>query len=282
MERAPAMFVNRLSISSWSLHRCLGPLRWTVWDQTSRTQSTNIQEQPELFSLLDLPSDAASRGLSYLELCHFHFPSREDDYLKKLRSSFADAGIAFHTLLIDYGDISSLDPVRRESDIAYLKGWMETAALAGAAAVRIVAGEQPAGDSEAIRRSANALLELSHYGTPLGVKVVTENFRDLTSTVDSWRNLLAETGNEVSTIVDFGNLAKKEKEAGIVFGTPLAHSFHAKPEYGDDGSINAESLRQLLRLAGAGNADAPVSLIFDRDGDMWEGIERIKNVVLSV
>ncbi|MHA6483505.1 sugar phosphate isomerase/epimerase family protein [Paenibacillus sp. strain BS8-2] len=274
------MFRNRLSISSWSLHRCLGPLYWTTWDDSSKTQSISLQEQPELMSLLDLPAEAASRGLSYLELCHFHFPTREEAYLTSLRSAFTNAGITFHTLLIDYGDISSPDPVRRDSDLSYLKGWIETAATAGAAAVRIVAGEQPAGDTEAIRRSALSLMELSRYAAPLGVRVVTENFRDLTSTVDSWREVLGETNGEVPTIVDFGNLAKSEKEAGIIYGAPIAHTFHAKPEYLDNGSVNEESLTKLLVLAGSGNEEAPISIIFDRDGDMWDGIERIKAIIL--
>ncbi|MDF2837588.1 MAG: Xylose isomerase domain protein barrel [Paenibacillus sp.] len=276
------MFRNRLSISSWSLHRCLGPLRWTVWDESSRTQTVSVQEQPELFTLVQLPSIAAARGLSYLELCHFHFPSREEGYLALLQQSFADAGIVFHTLLVDYGDLSSPDAARRESDLAYLTGWIDTAAQAGASAVRIVAGEQPASDAGAIQRSADGLSELSRYGSAQGVRVVTENFRELTSTVASWRTLLERSFGEVSTIVDFGNLAKHEKQDGVKFGAPLAHSFHAKPEYAENGTIREESLRELLQLAGEGNGTAPVSVIFDRDGDMWEGIERIKAIILQL
>lgn len=276
------MFSNRLSISSWSLHRCLGPLRWTVWDESLRGQSVSVQDQPELYTLVQLPSIAAARGLSYLELCHFHFPSREEGYLSSLRQSFADAGVVFHTLLVDYGDLSSPDAIRRESDLAYLKGWIDTAALAGATAIRIVAGEQPAGDEAALQRSANGLVELNRYGAEHGVKVVTENFRELTSTVDSWRTLLESAAGAVPTIVDFGNLAKHEKQDGVKYGAPLAHSFHAKPDYAEDGSLREESLLELLRLAGEGNAWAPVSVIFDRDGDMWEGIERIKDIILRL
>lgn len=276
------MFRNRLSISSWSLHRCLGPLRLTAWDDSAQTQSVSVQEQPELLPLIELPSAAASRGLSYLELCHFHFPSREEAYLIKLKSAFAEAGVTFHTLLVDYGDISASDSMRRESDLAYLKGWIDTAALAGASAVRIVAGEQPAGDVAGIERSAAGLLELSQYGAKLGVRVVTENFRQLTSTLAGWKAVLERTGGSVPTIVDFGNLAKAEKEDGLVFGAPIAHSFHAKPEYAEDGTIEEESLLRLLRLAAEGNAEAPISVIFDREGDMWEGIERIKAIILSL
>ncbi|MDQ6420571.1 TIM barrel protein [Paenibacillus sp. LHD-117] len=275
------MFRQRLSISSWSLHRCLGPLRWTVWDESIKTQAVAADEQPANFTLLELPAIASSKGLVYLELCHFHFPSREETYLSSLKQAFGDAGVTFHTLLVDYGDISSPDPVRRLSDIHYLKGWVDTAAQAGASAVRIVAGEQPAGDEAAIARSIEALRELGDYAASKDVRIVTENFCELTSTVNSWSAVMDGAGDSIGTIVDFGNLAKHEKEEGIRFGAPSAHSFHAKPDYKEDGSINEESLLKLLHIAAQANADAPVSVIFDQEGDMWEGIERIKAVILS-
>ncbi|MCR2806386.1 sugar phosphate isomerase/epimerase family protein [Paenibacillus soyae] len=276
------MFRHRLSISSWSLHRCLGPLRWTVWDESSQSQGSATEAQPSEFSLLELPAIAASRGLSCLELCHFHFPSRDDAYLRQLKQAFAEAGVIFHTLLVDYGDISSPDPVRRESDFRYLKEWVDAAAIAGASAVRIVAGEQSPDDAASISRGTQALLELSEYAAGKQVRIVTENFRSLTSTVSSWKAVMEGAGPSISTIVDFGNLAKHEKEEGIRYGAPLAHSIHAKPEYEEDGSIREDRLLELLRMAGQANREAPVSIIFDREGDMWEGIERIKAVILKL
>lgn len=278
------MLENRLSISSWSLHRCLGPLRWTVWDDAARTQRTEEQSQPALFELTELPGLAREHGLSYLELCHFHFPSREEAYLQALRQAFEEAKIGFHTLLVDYGDISSPDPVRREADIQYLKGWIDTAGVAGASAVRIVAGEQPGSDSEAISRSADALRELRQYALGLGVDVVTENFRELTGkSVLSWSQVVerADGGEGFRTIVDFGNLIENEKEQGVRYGIPRAHSIHAKPSYAEDGSLRVEPFLALLRIAEELKCEAPVSIIFDRDGDMWEGIERIKRIMLE-
>ncbi|MFD2615420.1 sugar phosphate isomerase/epimerase family protein [Paenibacillus gansuensis] len=276
------MLRHRLSISSWSLHRCLGPLRWTVWDEEKRTQTVSIQDQPWELELVDLPKEAAARGLAYLELCHFHFPSREEAYLAELRKAFADSGVQFHTLLVDYGDIASPDPVRRAADLEYLKTWIDTAKAAGAASVRIVAGEQPADDAEAIDRSVSALQELREYAAGTGVAVVTENFRELTSTVSSWSRIVEGAAEgPFATIVDFGNLAADEKEAGIRYGTRFAHSIHAKPEYTADGEIKEERFLELLGVLEETDCQAPVSIIYDREGDMWEGIERIKRVMLE-
>jgi len=273
------MLNNPLSISSWSLHRCLGPLRWTIWNEEKHTQETIIEEQPRELELIDLPKEAARRGLSALELCHFHFPARDTAYLSQLRHAFEEAGIRFHTLLVDYGDISSPDPVRRKSDIHYLQGWIDTAELAGAAAVRIVAGEQPAGDDASIARSIKALHELKDYAARKNVKIVTENFRSLTSTVSSWSSIITGGADSLQTIVDFGNLASHEKAEGVRYGAHLAHSIHAKPEYLAEGELNEEAFHQLLAILEVTECSVPISIIFDREGDMWSGIGRIQQSI---
>jgi len=273
------MLNNPLSISSWSLHRCLGPLQWTIWNEDKHTQETIIEGQPCELKLIDLPKNAARRGLSALELCHFHFPSRDTAYLSQLRHAFEEAGIRFHTLLVDYGDISSPDPMRRNSDIEYLKGWIDTAQWAGASAVRIVAGEQPAGDGASIARSIEALNELNNYAAGKHVKIVTENFRSLASTVKSWSSIITGGADTLQTIVDFGNFASDEKAEGIRFGAPLAHSIHAKPEYSADGELKEEAFYQLLAILEETECSVPISIIFDREGDMWSGIGRIQQAI---
>ncbi|GIQ69515.1 sugar phosphate isomerase/epimerase [Xylanibacillus composti] len=270
------MLDNRLALSSWSLHRLLGPLRWTVWDEASRSQTTAVQLQPQEIELLELPKVVKARGFQYLELCHFHFPSTEEEYLSQLKQAFADAEVRFHTLLVDYGDISSPEEERRRSDMAYLRQWLDIAAKAGADAVRIVAGEQEAGDLEAMERSREALTDLRAYGQARGVMVVTENFRELTATVGSWRELLESIEPRVSTIVDFGNLLPSEREAGIAYGTPHAHSIHAKPLYREDGSIDKEDFERMLAVVTELNDSVPITVIFDQEGDMWEGITEIQ------
>jgi len=275
------MLSQQLSISSWSLHRCLGPLRWTVWNEETRTQEIKIEEQPSQFELLDLPRIAAERGLTHLELCHFHFPARDEAYLVQLRRAFEQSEVKFHTLLVDYGDISSPDATRRQSDIHYLKEWIDTAHISGASAIRIVAGEQPAGDEAAISRSIEAIKELQAYANDKQVLIVTENFRELTSTLTSWSSFISAAPAPFHTIVDFGNLAKHEREEGIRYGATFAHSFHAKPEYTVDGEIDKEAFFRLLDILKELQCHQPISIIFDRKGNMWDGIERVKEMIQS-
>jgi len=273
---------DRLSISSWSVHRLLGLSQWTVWDETASGQTVHAEDGETSVALLDLPREAAQRGFRYLELCHFHLPTVEEPYISQLREAIESAGITLHTLLIDYGDLSSPDPVRRSSDEAFIQHWIDVAARLGASAVRVVAGEQQAGDAEAIARSAASLQRLHRYGQENGgVEVVTENFRELTATLSSWQTVMEAAGSRVRTIVDFGNMMPEEKEAAIAYGAPIAYTIHAKPEYRVDGSIDEEELRRSMSIAEAHGCEAPVSVIFDHEGDVWEGIERIAKAIVS-
>jgi sugar phosphate isomerase/epimerase len=274
------LYQKRLSLSSWSVHRLLGESRWTVWDESSSRPVVHVEEKEAALALLDLPRVVAEKGFRFLELCHFHLPTVEEPYLAQLRQACQDAGVSLHTLLIDYGDLSSPDPVRRSADEAYICMWVDIAARLGAGAVRVVAGEQQPGDVVAIARSAASLQRLHRYGAELGVQVVTENFRELTETLASWQAVMEAAGGNIRTIVDFGNMWPDEKQAAIAYGAPIAHSIHAKPVYLADGSFDEEELLRNVAIASANGSEAPISVIFDQDGDVWEGIMRIADVIV--
>lgn len=273
--------MSYLSLSTWSLHRNLGPLRWTVWNEETGTLDTAVQEQPLLHSLLELPSEAAKRGYQAVEVCHFHFPSTEPDYLAQVKQAFAAAGLSFDTLLLDYGDITSSNPARVEADMAYIRQWIEIASLSGAKQIRVVAGEASPTNEEAVTFSAARLAELSEYGRTLGVKVITENFKALTSTGASSKKLLDQWGEYAATITDFGNFKGQLKYEEIALTTPLSVSVHVKPQYDADGIPDQAELRLCLDTVASAGFDGAYVLIYDGPGDMWEGMERVKRIVSS-
>ena len=271
--------MSYLSLSTWSLHRLLGPLRWTAWDAESGTRVTKVQEQPQCLELLELPAEAARRGYRAVEICHFHFPSVEPAYTSALQARFEAAGIAFDTLLLDYGDLTSGDARRVEADLAYMKEWIRTAAAAGARQIRIIAGDAPPGDDDAIRRSAGHLNALSRFAAPLGVRVVSENFRDLTSTGPSCAKLLSLADDAVWFVTDFGNFHGPDKVEQFAAILPRSVSVHAKAHYDADGQPDEPEFRRCLDAAKASGFDGAYVLIYDGPGDMWAGLERIRAIV---
>ncbi|NOU97750.1 TIM barrel protein [Paenibacillus sp. LMG 31456] len=271
--------MSYLSISTWSLHRLLGPLRWTEWDANSLAHTTRIQEQPEALTLLELPVEAARRGYKAIEVCHFHFPSKEAAYLAQLREAFSAAGISFDTLLLDYGDLTAVDVIRREADFNLIRSWIDIAAAAGAKQIRVIAGDAQPADEEAIRRSAEALSELADYASTQGVRVITENFRALTSTAESCLKIVEQAGAQVGLITDFGNFKLPSKYEEFAMTLPYSVSVHAKAQYDENGIPDETEFVSCLDTLKAADYKGAVVLIYDGPGDMWEGLERIRAIV---
>ncbi|OAS21753.1 sugar phosphate isomerase/epimerase family protein [Paenibacillus oryzisoli] len=267
-----------ISLTSWSLHRNLGPLRWTRWDDNVQTQFTEAQDQPELISLLELPAVLAEKGFESLEVCHFHFPETNEAYLRTLKEAFKDAGLRFYTLLLEYGDISSSNDVRRQSDLAWIKGWIDVAARAGAERVRVIAGEADPSDKDALARSIEALRVLGQYGKEHGVRVVTENFKSLSSTGDNCLAIIEGCGEVIGFTSDFGNFKGDQKFAELLQTIPWSESIHAKAQTNADGIPDEAEFIRCLNIAKEAGYEGPLTLVYDGPGDMWEGIERVRKL----
>ncbi|WP_138751226.1 sugar phosphate isomerase/epimerase family protein [Paenibacillus sinopodophylli] len=274
--------MSYLSISTWSLHRLLGPLRWTEWNSETKSHTTREQEQPEITTLLNLPQEAAKRGFQALEICHFHFPSTKTEYLQQLKTSFHAANMKFDTLLVDYGDLTSSDESKRVADFSYIRKWIDIASICGAKQIRVIAGDAAPTDEAAIAKSAAALTELAAYGKSKSVHVISENFRLLTSTAESSLKLLELTNHSVGFITDFGNYHGAGKIEEIGATTPYSVSVHVKPTYDQAGIPDRDELINYLNKVKSTGFDGAYVLIYDGPGDMWEGLERVKAIVSPI
>ncbi|MBS4216950.1 sugar phosphate isomerase/epimerase [Bacillus sp. FJAT-49711] len=273
--------MSYLSLSTWSLHRNLGPLNWTIWDEDQNKHSIRAEPQPETITLLELPAILSSKGYRAIEICHFNFPSTDSDYLKKLKSACEEANIMFNTLLLDYGDITTDDEIRRHADISLIKNWIDIASECGAKQIRIIAGDASPENEAALVRSSEVLNDLIKYANNLGVRIITENFHSLTATADNCIRLVNNCNEELGLIADFGNFKGENKYEEIEKILPFSQSVHAKPDMDSDGIPDEEEFRRCLDQLVAANYNGPINLIYDGPGDMWEGIERVRKVVDS-
>lgn len=269
----------KLSISTWSLHRNLGPLHWTVWDDIEKKQITKIEAQPEEIKLLELPGKLASKGFDAIEICHFHFPSTDSKYLNELRKACTKANINLHTLLLDYGDISTEDPIRREKDIKFIRKWIDIAATVGAKRIRIIAGDASPEDQDALKRSIQNLNKLERYATSCGVQIVIENFRALTSKASNCIKIL-RSNTSLKMITDFGNFKGESKYEELATILPYSESVHAKANFDSKGLPDTKEFQKCLALLAQSKYSGSITLIYDGPGDMWEGIERVREIVV--
>ncbi len=215
-------------------------------DEETGTHRTTQQDQPEVMTLLELPQEAAARGFKAVEICHFHFPSVEPEYCARLRESFREAGISFDTLLLDYGDLTSGNPERVESDLELMRNWIETASRCGARQIRIVAGEAEPTNQAALKQSARLFAELGYFAADKQVRVVTENFKALTSTGENCLELLRVAGDAVRIITDFGNFKGQAKYVELAMTAPYSVSVHAKPHYDENGHPDQEEFERCF------------------------------------
>lgn len=121
--------------------------------------------------------------------------------------------------------------------------------------------------------------ELAEYAKTYGVKIITENFKALTSRASSCLQILERTGFGVKMITDFGNFKGSLKYAEIAETVPYSVSIHAKASYDQNGYPDEDEFRRCLTAVKDQGYDGAYVLIYDGPGDMWEGLDRIKRIV---
>ncbi len=266
----------RLSISTWSLHRNLGPMYAPHGDQWDRLIPASIE--PANLTLLDVPKRIAARGIHTLEICHFHFPRVDEDYIAELREALDKSGVELFSILIDSGDITNSDTARRERDKEWIRHWLDVASACGAKHARVIAGDAEE-SAEAVRLSARGLTELAEYARERGVRVITENFRRLTRRSGPLLEILNRCEGTVGLCADFGNFSGPTKYDDLAAILPRADSVHAKAHYPAAGQMDQRDFLACLELSRKPGFDGPYSLIFDGPGDEWESLAEIQDVV---
>lgn len=268
-----------LGVSTWSLHRELGPMYPGL-------ALTRGEREPDLtfgegrLTLLDTPAAVADMGVPNLEVCHFHFPRTDPDYLRTLRQRLQEAGVCLLTLLIDAGDITAADPESRRCDTDHIRRWIDIAAKVGAQRARVIAGDaEPDPAGRAVRSSVDGLVELATYARSRAVSVITENWHTLASRPERLLAILDATDGSIGLCADFGNYTRPTKYDDLRAILPSAGSIHAKADFPSPGEMDEADFRRCLDLAHAAGFKGTYVLIFDGPGDEWPSLSRMATVV---
>ena len=265
----------QFAVSSWSVHGLLGTARFA--QQGNKTVLSAGQSQGDV-SLLQLPAMIAEAGIHTLEICHFHFPSIEESYLDELKQVLNENGVTLENILIDAGNIANPNGEERQADIEMAKQWQEITAYLGGKGNRIDCGrERPS--PETITHTVNALKELTTNADRLGIKVVTENFHQMSREPDTLIDIMQKVEHPIGLCVDFGNAeASADKFGTIEKLMPYATSIHCKANYHDNAIDDADLNRSLSYLKQA-NFQGPITLIINETENEWEEMMRLKTAV---
>jgi sugar phosphate isomerase/epimerase len=261
MPITPVQTPSRLAVSTWSLHRTLGDPAFYGPEADRIPLNTH---QRGALALLELPRRIAEAGIHALEICHFHLPSTDGAYLHQLRVAADEAGVELWNLLIDAGDVT--DPEHSRRDEAWIADWIRVAGTLGTKRVRVIAGKQPP-TPDTLAHSAAALVRLADVAEPLGIRVLTENWFETTSTPDAVHTILQATHGRIGLLFDFGNWKGPGKFADLRHIAPYAESCHCKPPFLADGSLDTDDYTRCFDITRAVGFSGPYSLIYDGPRD---------------
>lgn len=246
----------RLGVSTWSLNKSL----------TAGTP------------LIEIPAQVAAHGLGKLEVCHFHFPSTDADYLRGFRTALEASGVEFYTLLIDTGDLTHQDLAEREKALALIMHWVEVAAQVGAKRVRVIAGDA-APSADALRLSEAGMNEVLRHADAHGIRVVVENWHALLDRPAEVIALLEDMQGRIGLKLDFGNWPGERKFADLPQIAPLAECTHAKAHFPAAGEMDRADFTRCLDICRDAGFAGPHILIFSDPGDEWESLDQMREVV---
>ncbi|MDX1931647.1 MAG: TIM barrel protein [Capsulimonadales bacterium] len=269
---------RRVSVSTWALH----PLIQTV--APGRPPSANPDQLPNVrlmehregtLDLLDVPAQLAAHGFTTMELCHFHLPSRDEEFVARFRAAREAAGVELWSVLIDDGDINH--PEYGDADRTWILGWIDTAAALGARCVRVIAGKQPP-TPEMVRRSHFQLKQLMVDAYMRGVHLMTENWFSTLSSPAQVHQVFADLGGSVGLCLDFGNWGGPDKYANLTDIAEYAESCHAKCHFAD-GQPDVEDYRHCLEITREAGFSGPYTLVHGEPGNVWESLDIQRNLV---
>lgn len=258
-----------LSLNSWTFERQLGPLRLIEWDKEAQRNYVEIEPRPEATTLLGLIVRMGMESYQALELAYVHLRDTSDEALRDLKNVAEISGIELASLLLDFGDLSTPDPLRTHADLKLYKQWIDIAAKAGFVRVRIPAGDSAPHDEAALKQAAAGLCELAEYGADVGVRVVTENLGELLSISDNCLKLLGMCHGKIGLTADFGNF-KHNKYEQLAEVLPYAETVHAKASADKHGIIAEEDFHRCIELCKLAGFKGPLSLTYLGQGNLWE------------
>ena len=266
----------RLAASSWTFNGALGKVWYETLEDGSRMNQNG--DHPATLTLLELPAFIAQNGIHVLEICNFHFPSTDADYLAQLKSSIESTGVELANVLIDTGNLSNPDEDQWRADIEMCKSWQDVAVKLGAKGVRIDCGtEDP--NPESIKRSADALRELADYGAQIGLTTTTENWRATSVEADNLLTIVKQVDRPLKLCVDFGNAAKTaDKYATMEQLLPYATSLHCKGNF-DGNQLDVAEFERSLSLVKNAMFEGHIALICDGSEDELEKVKILKHHV---
>ena len=214
-----------------------------------------------------------------MQLCHFHLPSRETEYIAAFRSALRENNVDLLTLLIDDGDVS--DPLEGEASVEWTASWVRTAAELGASRVRLIAGKQPY-SRQAMDLAFFRLMLIAKVAEEVGLICEIENWHALMATPEAVHEMLDRSLGMIRLNADFGNWPKPERYETLPKIFDRAETCHAKFEFVSPSELDADDTEKLLTIAKNAGYRGPMVLVNGGPGESdWDAMDIQRQAILN-
>jgi sugar phosphate isomerase/epimerase len=166
------------------------------------------------------------------------------------------------------------DAPERAEQMAYVKAWVDKAAILGAPHVRVFAGKHPKGvsEEEAEGNAIEALKEAGNYAKEKGVYLGIENHDSIGSADRLLRIIKAVDHPHVGVNLDSGNFRTDDPYADMVASAPYSVNVQLKTELSVAGQKQPADQERIIGILKESGYDGFVVLEYEEDKNPYEHV----------
>ncbi len=286
--------MSYLAVSSFSLHKALGPLRLEMRREDGTLDDLLI-DFPRTLTFEEFIGQARDTvGVKAVELCQLQFDSAVPERIEHLRAALDEAGMRMLTMPIDIGDLGHVNAAWRADDEARIKNWFTIAKQLGASYVRVNAGSPGSVvTQDAWAGLVASLRSLGDAANSMGLRLLVENHGGTSSSPEFLLPLQAAVGlDRLGILLDLGNfdplvgisharftntdvedtgIDLEPMYAAIARLAPHATLIHAKSVDPARDGTPLPDLPRALSIVAASGYTGSISIEWEgRLGDPWE------------
>ncbi|MEN9554769.1 MAG: hypothetical protein RLZZ232_1055 [Planctomycetota bacterium] len=257
----------RLSLAGYSFHSRM--VRRGTPDQIANAE----------MSLEKFITFCADQGLAATELTGYYFPKEiTPEYLLSLRAMTHRLGMSISATAIG-NDFCLVEGDARQKQLQECREWIDYAAIMGAPAIRIFAGQVPKGDTEdaAIARCAAGINECLQYAATKGVFLALENHGGITATPTQMLRIIERVDSSPWFGVNFdsGNFQTEDPYADLARIAPYAVNAQIKASVTIGGKKQPADFARITGILKDAGYRGFVALEYEEKEAPFEAIPRL-------
>ena len=219
----------------------------------------------------------ATQGVAGAELTSYFFPPETSaENFSALARLASEKGVGISGTAVGNNFSYPADAPERSEQLAYVREWIDRAALMGAPHIRVFAGTHPKGVSpeEAEANAVAALTEAAVFAAEKKVFLGIENHDSITTADRLLRIVRAVESPWVGVNLDSGNFIAEDVYAEIAASLPYAVNVQLKTEMKISGSKEKTpaDLERVVKILKDGGYEGFVVLEYEEENDPYEHV----------